>query len=167
MESIVTMKRTFGLIGYPLTHSFSKKYFTQKFQQSGCSDYEYLNFELDNIDNFPELFDKYPFLTGLNITIPYKRKILKFTDEVSKVVQQIGAANTLTLTAEKKISADNTDVTGFEMSIRPYLQTHHKRALIFGYRSWPIREKYGLKNWQLEYGGISGKKTRYRSIFTI
>ena len=158
------MKTTFGLIGYPLTHSFSKKYFTQKFQQAGCDDYEYLNFELEDIASFPDLLEKHPSLAGLNVTIPYKRQILKFTDEQSEVVQEIGAANTLTLTSGGKIVADNTDVTGFERSIKPYLKPRHKRALILGTGGAAAAVAYVFDQLQIEYLFVSRSPQNSRQI---
>jgi len=126
------MKTTLGLIGYPLGHSFSKRYFSMKFKQENCKNIEYLNFELPDIDIFPAFLKRYPNLVGLNVTIPYKREILKFVNYKSEVVRQIRAANTLTILPGRRIIADNTDVIGFERSILPHLKNHHQRALILG-----------------------------------
>ena len=122
-----------GLIGYPLTHSFSKQYFTEKFEKEGITDYVYRNFELNDIKHFPELLKKYPDIVGLNVTIPYKEKILDFVDELSPEVAAIGAANTLVIhPATKKITAYNTDIYGFKQSLLPCLKPDHRKALILG-----------------------------------
>ncbi len=122
-----------GLIGYPLTHSFSKQYFTEKFKNEGVTDYVYRNFELDDVKRFSELLKTYPDIVGLNVTIPYKEKILDFVDELSPEVATIGAANTLVIHPEtKKIIAYNTDTYGFKQSLLPFLKPEHRKALILG-----------------------------------
>ncbi len=120
-----------GLIGYPLQHSFSKKYFSQKFEKEGIKNWKYLNFEMKNINQFPSILKKNPDLIGLNITIPYKEKILKYTDWQSPEVIKTGAANTLKI-CQGKIKAYNTDIYGFEQSFKALLKDYHKQALILG-----------------------------------
>ena len=125
--------KVLGLIGYPLTHSFSKRYFTEKFEKEGIKDYVYRNFEWPDIHKFPELLKKHPAIAGLNVTIPYKEKILNFVDEFSSEVEAVGAANTLVIQPKtQKISAYNTDIYGFKQSLLPYLKPEHRRALILG-----------------------------------
>ena len=121
-----------GLIGYPLTHSFSQKYFTEKFQREHIKDWQYQNFELSKITDFPDLLKNEPNLVGLNVTIPFKEQVLSYVDIMSETVQQIGAANTLVIDQEKKIKAYNTDVYGFVNSLKPLLKPYHKKALILG-----------------------------------
>ena len=122
-----------GLIGYPLTHSFSKQYFTQKFEKEKITDYIYRNFELKDLKEFSALIKKEPQITGLNVTIPYKEEILAYVDEISAEVKAVGAANTLVIhPISKKITAYNTDIYGFKLSILPYLKPHHRKALILG-----------------------------------
>ncbi len=126
-------RKTLGLIGYPLTHSFSKQYFSQKFEKENISDYIYRNFELTDIRLFSELIQTNPDLIGLNVTIPYKEKILAYVDELSPEVRAVGATNTLVIHPQsKKITAYNTDIYGFKQSILPYLKNYHRRALILG-----------------------------------
>ncbi len=125
---------TYGLIGYPLGHSFSRNFFTDKFQSEGI-DAEYLNFEIPSIDDFMEIIDANPNLKGLNVTIPYKQKVIPFLDEVSKEAREIGAVNVVRV--EKKgtghrLIGYNSDVIGFADSIGPLLKPHHKKALILG-----------------------------------
>ena len=87
--------KTFGLVGYPLGHSFSKKFFTEKFENEGLADHQYLNFEIDSIDKFPGIFETNPDIIGLNCTIPYKQQVMKYLDEVDEEAKIVGAVNIL------------------------------------------------------------------------
>lgn len=123
--------RLFGLIGYPLSHSFSQRYFTQKFKYERIVDCQYQNFELADLAT-EILYLKYEKeLAGLNVTIPYKTAILSYLDEASEVVKKIGACNCIAIKNGKWVG-HNTDVTGFENSFIPLLKPHHKKALILG-----------------------------------
>ena len=122
--------RRFGLIGYPLTHSFSQKYFTQKFAELGLTEAVYENFSLQNIDELAAVLQK-PDLCGLNVTIPYKKGVLPFLTGASDVVNTIGACNCILLSGTD-VTGYNTDVVGFELSLLPFLQPHHTKALILG-----------------------------------
>jgi shikimate dehydrogenase len=121
----------YGLIGYPLTQSFSQKYFRNKFTTENILNSDYLNFSIQTISEFPTILKNNPTLKGLNVTIPYKQQVLKYVDEFNDVVQHCGATNTLKF-ENGKIKAFNTDVIGFEQSLFPLLQPHHQNALIFG-----------------------------------
>ncbi len=123
------MKR-FGLIGYPLTHSFSKEFFIKKFEKEGL-DCVYENFEVSDINSFPLLIQQNPDLCGLNVTIPYKEQIIPFLDELDNDAREIGAVNTIRF-HQNKLIGYNTDVHGFTESIKPLLAPHHKKALILG-----------------------------------
>lgn len=123
--------RRFGLLGYPLSHSFSQKYFTEKFAQLGLSDCVYENFSLPTIEQLSLVLQEKKDLRGFNITIPYKKQVLSFLDEVSPVVAAIGACNCVQIKAGK-LTGHNTDVVGFEQSLKPFLQPHHTRALVLG-----------------------------------
>jgi len=126
---------TFGLIGYPLGHSFSKKYFTEKFEKEGLADHQYLNFELQTIAEFPSIFEKYPDIKGLNCTIPYKQQIMGYLDEIEDETSIVGAVNTIKPISTPqglKLIGYNTDIIGFERSLRPMLNETHKKALILG-----------------------------------
>lgn len=107
--------RTFGLIGFPLTHSFSKKYFSDKFQQEHIADAVYLNFSIEKIEDFRSVFAT-ENLCGLNVTIPYKEAIIPFLDELDSSANGVGAVNTVVFRDGKKIGY-NTDVYGFEKSL--------------------------------------------------
>ncbi len=123
--------RLYGLLGYPLSHSFSQKYFTEKFQNLGLKDIAYENFSLPRIDALQEILDKREGLAGFNITIPYKKEVLVFLDQVSPAVAEIGACNCVRIENGKRIGY-NTDVVGFEQTLAPFLKPHHQKALILG-----------------------------------
>jgi shikimate dehydrogenase len=122
--------RRYGLIGYPLTHSFSQKYFTEKFEREGIPDCSYSNFPLPDIGGLTEVLSV-AGLCGLNVTIPYKEKVIAFLDESSAVVAEIGACNCIKITGGRR-TGHNTDVVGFEQSLVPKLGDHHRNALVLG-----------------------------------
>ena len=119
--------RLFGLIGYPLTHSFSKNYFTEKFKKEGIEDCKYENFQLGSIHEISTLINENPLLKGLNVTIPYKESVLQFLTERNRLVIETGACNCIKI-ANGKLEGYNTDVIGFEKSLLKSLQPHHKSA---------------------------------------
>lgn len=126
--------RTYGLIGYPLGHSFSKGYFTDFFSREGINA-EYKNFELPQIDDLLQVLEHEPHLQGFNVTIPYKRQIFRFLDEVDPAAEAIGAVNVVKVKREQEgvyLKGYNTDVVGFSESIRSLLQPHHTHALVLG-----------------------------------
>ena len=135
---------TYGLLGYPLGHSFSRKFFTEKFAREGI-DAEYINFELPSLDGYRELLRAHPNLRGHNVTIPYKQQIIPFLHQLSPEAAAIGAVNVVKVTAEGRLIGYNSDVIGFTQSIRPLLQPHHKRALILGTGGASKAIYYGLK----------------------
>ncbi len=125
--------KQYGLIGRPLSHSFSKKYFTQKFEREHISDCSYELFEIENINLFPEILENNPNLKGLNITIPYKETILNYLTEINESAEAIGAVNTVKISFDKKtLKGYNTDYYGFKKSLKPFLDINHERALILG-----------------------------------
>jgi shikimate dehydrogenase len=129
------MMKTFGLIGTSLCHSFSKAYFENKFKKEGLSTYSYLNFEINDIQVLTNLIQQNPYLCGLNVTIPYKRQIIKLLDEIEKDAQFIGAVNTIKIERYRektKLIGYNTDAYGLEVSLKPHLKKHHKKAIILG-----------------------------------
>jgi shikimate dehydrogenase len=123
--------KLYGLIGYPLGHSFSQKYFTEKFKQLGIEDCRYDAFSLENINNFPALLKNNPGLCGLNITIPHKQNIIPFLSEATQLPQGMNACNCIKI-ENGKLTGYNTDVIGFEQSLFPLLQQHHTKALVLG-----------------------------------
>lgn len=146
--------KTFGLIGHRLGYSFSRNFFTEKFKQENLTDHEYVNFELDSIDEFPGIFDQDTTICGLNCTIPYKQQIMSFLDEVDPEAAQIGAVNTVKITYNKDkrfLKGFNTDIYGFEHSLRPMLEAKHKKALILGTGGASKAIKHLFDKLQIEY----------------
>jgi shikimate dehydrogenase len=125
------MKRLFGLIGYPLSHSFSKRYFSDKFQREGLQEYTYELFPISEISALPELLRDHPTLEGINVTIPYKKQVIPYLDDLSPVVKEIGACNCIRI-RNGKLTGFNTDVIGFEQTLSRKLMLHHRNALVLG-----------------------------------
>lgn len=128
----------FGLIGYPLGHSFSRKFFTEKFEREG-TDAEYLNFEIPDAQMLLDVVRNNPALRGLNCTIPHKQAIITMLDELSEEAQKIGAVNVIRIdrgiqgrNGDFRLKGFNSDIIGFMDSIRPLLQPHHRKALVLG-----------------------------------
>lgn len=157
--------RVFGLIGFPLSHSFSKKYFTEKFGKEGYSDCIYENFEIRSINEFTTLFNDHPFISGLNVTIPYKEKVIDFLDFKSKVVEQTGACNCICV-IDKKRYGHNTDTIGFEQSLTKKLLPHHTKALILGTGGAAKAIAYVLENLQISYLYVSRKNVPASGVLT-
>ena len=142
----------YGLIGYPLGHSFSISYFNQKFKDEHI-DAVYENFEIPSIDLLPEILDSNPNLKGLNVTIPYKQKVIPFLDNISPEARAIGAVNVIKVIHDGKkikLKGYNSDVIGFTQSIEPMLERFHKKALILGTGGASKAIDYGLKSLGLE-----------------
>lgn len=132
------MVRTYGLIGFPLKHSFSAKFFTEKFAREGI-DAEYLNFEIEDILQLREVILFNQHLYGLNVTIPYKEKVISFLDRITPEAERIGAVNTIKIEREPgnmyfyRLTGYNTDYIGFKNSIEPLIRPElHRKALILG-----------------------------------
>lgn len=125
-------RRQFGLIGKNINYSFSKKYFTDKFALGNLADCSYENFDIESIEEFPEIIAKNPDLKGLNITIPYKESIILYLNQLSKSAAQIGAVNVIRFTKKGNLKGYNSDYFGFMKSLEPLLLPHHKKALILG-----------------------------------
>jgi shikimate dehydrogenase len=145
--------RTFGLIGFPLTHSFSVNYFTDKFQRENISDARYYNYPIQNIGDVLQVFER-ENLCGINVTIPYKETIIPFLDELDSSASGVGAVNTVVLRDRKKIGY-NTDVYSFENSLRPLLREHHNKALILGTGGSSKAVAYVLKKLEIEFQFVS------------
>jgi shikimate dehydrogenase len=127
--------RKFGLIGYPLGHSFSKKYFTEKFSRENLTDCSYELYPLESIDLFPSLLKNETSLRGLNVTIPYKSAVIRFLDSTSDEASAIGAVNVIKIHRENGkmlLSGFNSDVTGFHDSVMPFLDKKRGNAIVLG-----------------------------------
>ena len=150
------MKR-YGLIGYPLSHSFSKRYFEAKFLREGITGCSYELFPIESIDELPALLSRYPDLHGLNATIPYKQSVIPFLHHTAQLPAGLSACNCIKI-EKNQLSGYNTDVTGFEKSFRPLLQTHHRRALILGSGGAALAVAWCLQKMGIEYSIVSRKK---------
>jgi shikimate dehydrogenase len=151
--------RLFGLIGYPLTHSFSKDYFGEKFKREAVEDCRYENFQLANITELPKIIGDHADLEGLNITIPYKESVLSFLDEKDELVRQTGACNCIKI-VNGKLFGFNTDVIGFEKSLLSKLQSGHKNALILGTGGAAKAVEFVLKRNQIHYTYVSRSRSQ-------
>lgn len=150
----------YGLIGYPLGHSFSISYFNEKFANENI-DAEYINYEIPSIDNLMEILASTPNLRGLNVTIPYKEQVLPYLDAISPEAKAIGAVNVISV---KHVGNDtllkgfNSDVIGFTRSIEPMLEKCHEKALILGTGGASKAVNFGLKSLGLETLFVSRSK---------
>lgn len=157
----------YGLIGYPLGHSFSIGYFNEKFQNEDI-DAEYVNFEIPTIENLPEILTSNPNLKGLNVTIPYKEKVISYLDTLSPEARAIGAVNVIRITHKGRktiLKGYNSDVIGFTQSIEPMIESRlHKKALILGTGGASKAINYGLKSLGLETQFVS--RTPKPSVIT-
>ena len=156
----------YGLIGYPLGHSFSISYFNQKFADEGINA-KYENFEIPSIDQLQEILDTNTNLCGLNVTIPYKEKVIEYLDSITPEAQAIGAVNVIRVTHDGKkikLKGYNSDVIGFTKSIEPMIDKKwHQKALILGTGGASKAINYGLKSLGLETVYVS----RYQRPGTI
>ena len=126
--------KIYGLIGYPLTHSFSQNYFNQKFRNENI-DAEYVNFEIPDIGDLMEVISENPNLHGLNVTIPYKEQVIPYLDEIDEDAAEIGAVNVIKFIRNKNsviFKGYNSDIIGFCDSIAPLLTPNRNKALILG-----------------------------------
>jgi len=164
----------YGLIGYPLSHSFSKKYFTEKFEKEHITDAEYHVYPLEHIHDLAALLNANPNLAGLNVTIPHKVNIIKYLDWIEPDAKGAGAVNCIRISAESPVMAAfsgelgikghdfrlegfNTDIYGFEMSLTPLLSNHQDRALVLGDGGAARAVKCVLENLGIAYKCITRK----------
>lgn len=146
--------RKFGLIGYPLSHSFSKGYFADKFQQQQINDTLYDNYPIQSINEFSALWESDQELLGLNVTIPYKKEVIPFLQNPSSVVTAINACNCIRK-FNGALYGYNTDVIGFQKSLQPFLKPHHKHALILGTGGAAAAVEWVMKNLNIAYQFVS------------
>lgn len=148
--------RQFGLIGYPLSHSFSQKFFTEKFLQENIVNASYQNFPIPSMESFGALWKENPNLEGLNVTIPYKKEVIPFLQHSSAVVQEIHACNCIRK-FNNELYGYNTDVIGFEKSLLPFLQPHHTHALILGTGGAAAAVRWVLQKLNIQFQLVSRK----------
>ncbi|MBS1774514.1 MAG: shikimate dehydrogenase [Bacteroidetes bacterium] len=145
--------KEFGLIGYPLTHSFSPAYFQHKFDVEGIAAI-YKAFAIKQIDEYRELLLSHPDLSGLNVTIPYKQAVMPLLDELDNAAAAIGAVNCISIN-EGSAKGYNTDYIGFKQSLTPLLQPHHTHALVLGSGGASKAVVYALQQLGIEYKIVS------------
>jgi len=173
----------YGLIGYPLSHSFSQKYFTDKFEREHIHDSVYHVFPLEDIHDLPKLLADNPDLCGLNVTVPHKISILKYLDWVDADARGAGAVNCIRISAESPVMAAfsgevgikghdfrlegyNTDTYGFEMSLTPLLTVNHDKALILGDGGAAKAVKCVLDNLGIAFKVVTRKPHRDNLLFS-
>ncbi len=154
-------KKTYGLIGYPLGHSFSKGYFTEFFQQKGIVA-QYKNFELPSIKDLATVIEEENTLQGFNVTIPYKQQVIPYLHELDEAAKAIGAVNVVKVIRHEGnvyLKGYNTDIIGFSDSIRPLLKAHHTHALILGTGGAAKAINYALRKMGLKTCFVTREKT--------
>jgi len=172
--------KKFGLIGYPLTHSFSKEYFIKKFEKEGLTDNIYELFPLPNLSDLPELITSEPDLCGLNVTIPHKIGVMFYMDKVDAAAKEIDAVNCIKIVNHKPVesffSGDfssmkvrlegyNTDAYGFEKSLRPILKKYHKKALILGNGGASRAVSYVLRKLNISHKFVSRRPIKNQILY--
>ncbi len=176
--------KKYGLIGFPLTHSFSKKYFTEKFEKSGIDDsYEYNLYPLPHLSDLPDLIKANPELCGLNVTVPHKIGVMFYLDKIDPAAREIDAVNCIKIVNHQPVEAFfsgelsslkvrlegyNTDAFAFEASLKPLLKKHHQKALILGNGGAARAVAYVLGKLDISYRLVSrraiGKQLKYSSL---
>lgn len=155
--------KSFGLIGYPLGHSYSKSHFSRKFEREGLGNHSYLNFEIPSLELFDGIVKENPDLIGLNVTIPYKQAILSYLDDIDPIARIIGAVNTIKIIRsgnECYLTGYNTDAIGFEKSIGHWTLSHAVKAMVFGTGGSSLAIKYALSHMGIGYISVSRKAAK-------
>ena len=157
--------KLFGLLGKNISYSFSRGYFTKKFEKLGLNTHKYVNFDLQNINELPKVLEKNKgVLKGINITIPYKEEVMQYLNKLDKTAKEIGAVNTIKFTKRGDLKGYNTDVVGFENSIYPFLKKHHKKALILGTGGASKAVAYALKKNDIKVKFVSRNPKEKKQI---
>lgn len=174
--------KKYGLIGYPLSHSFSKKYFTEKFVSEQIADAEYELYPLESLHDLRALLHKVPGLCGLNVTIPHKVDVMKYLDWIEHDAKSAGAVNCIKVFSESPVSAAfsgevgiaghdfrlegyNTDLYGFDQSLTPLLGSQHDKALILGDGGAAKAVKCVLENKGIDHISVTRKPARGNILF--
>ncbi|MBD1395280.1 shikimate dehydrogenase family protein [Mucilaginibacter glaciei] len=175
--------KQYGLIGFPLSHSFSKKYFTDKFKTEEIEDADYELYPIEHINDLPRLLKDNPGICGLNVTIPYKETVLEHLDWIEHDAKNAGAVNCIKVIAESPISAAfsgevgikghdfrlegyNTDIYGFDGSISPLLASYHDKALILGDGGAAKAVKCVLENKGIDHISVTRKRVKGGILFS-
>lgn len=173
--------KKYGLIGYPLSHSFSKTYFENKFSKEGIEDHSYDLFPIQSLSEFEKLLSDHPDLCGLNVTIPYKIGVMFYLDKVDPAAKAIDAVNCIKIVHQTpvesfftgeissksiRLEGFNTDCYGFEESLRPLLKKHHTKALVLGSGGASRAVTYVLQKLNIEFKLVSRRKTRKQITYS-
>ena len=148
---------TYGIIGFPLGHSFSRGFFTEKFRREGIAA-EYLNFPIEDVSGLKQVLAEHPALRGLNVTLPHKQAVIPLLDELNEEARRIGAVNVIRVRwhdGKPVLKGFNSDVIGFTRSIRPLLKPHHHKALILGTGGASRAIRTGLESLGVEWRYVS------------
>ncbi len=175
--------KIYGIIGYPLVHSFSLSYFTEKFKKENLDDCEYRAFPLQNISDLPEIIKNQPELCGLNVTHPHKIGVIYYLDKLDEAAREIDAVNCIKIVNNRpvesffsgelssmkvRLEGYNTDAYGFEHSLKPLLKKHHQKALILGDGGASRAVAYVLRKLGIEYLIVSrrarNKQVAYKDL---
>ena len=149
-----------GLIGYPLVHSFSKKYFNEKFDNENIKNVSYQNYELKNINELKSLIKRNSDLRGLNVTIPYKEKVIKYLDKIDEKYLNIGAVNVIKI-IDNKLFGINTDYEAFKITLKEWLDnSFNSKALILGTGGSSKSVSLALKELNIDHNFVSRKKRK-------
>lgn len=158
----------FGLLGKNISYSFSKKYFTEKFKQLGLSNYSFVNIDIPEIEELPYvLYQRKDDFLGLSVTIPYKESVMNYLDEINEDAKKIGAVNAIKFTEDNKMIGYNTDFLGFKESLKPFLKSHHKKALILGTGGASKAVAYALQQLSIEYKFVSRKVAEGKLLYSM
>ena len=151
-------RHRFGLLGRNIDYSFSRVYFTEKFEREKRSHCQYENFDLPDLNNFEQVL-KTPYLKGMNVTIPYKEDVVPFLDELDEVALAIGAVNTIVFRPDGTTKGYNTDYIGFKNSVTPLLSKDIKGALILGTGGASKAIVYALNHMGIQTQYISRRRS--------
>jgi len=158
----------FGLLGKDISYSFSRKYFSEKFEALGLKDYKYSNFDIPEIEEFPFLlYHREDEFRGINVTIPYKESVMRYLNEIDEDAKKIGAVNTIKITDDNELVGYNTDFYGFQKSIQPLLKSNHKKALILGTGGASKAIAYAFEKMNIEYKFVSRKVSEGMFLYSI
>ena len=144
----------FGLIGRDIAYSFSRSYFSKKFEREGLT-HSYENFDMESLEGFRKFIEANTGLRGLNVTIPYKEEVIKYLDSISKTAKKIGAVNTIKFLPNGEIKGYNSDAFGFRESLAPLLSQHQKNALILGTGGASKAISFVLEEMEISYTFVS------------
>ncbi len=159
----------FGLFGHPLEHSYSKKFFTEKFMREGKDDCVYENYESTDIYDLKKIVHENPDLLGLNVTIPFKQEVIPLLDNLDDISQKIGAVNTIRIHRQDQnkfeLHGFNTDAWGFELALRPILRPHHRRGLILGTGGSAKAISYVFRKLNIEHFFVTREDSRFHYTY--